>query len=128
MVNLLFNEKNIEAGEKLLKLLDSSNVNVDAALWFYFDDVENWKLILSLPDFIRLGPKIAYKQVQKAINRLGNEINISLNDIAILKPNSPLLNLLKTAIGTSTGIAHIRFSNNIVNGQLIKDSYIYRLK
>lgn len=126
VVNLL-NEKNIEAGQKLLNQLDKSNIKVDAALWFYFEDIESWKLIIALPDLSKFGPKMAYKEVQKAINKLGTEIDISLNDVAISKPDSSLLNLFKIAIKTSTGIHNIRFSNNIINGHLIKDSYIYRL-
>ena len=52
---------------------------------------------------------------------------ISLDDIAVSKPKNPLLKLLKIAIKTGPAISGIRFTNNVINGQLIKDAHIYRL-
>lgn len=124
---MTLSEERIKAGENLLRQLDAADVHVDAALWFYFPDNENWKLILSLPRFIKQGPKLAYRRVQKALSKLGDDFAISLYDVSIAKPNDPLFQLLKTATKTGPGISHIRFSNNVINGQLIEDVLIYRL-
>jgi len=127
MVTTTLDDELIKSGKELLKQLDTANVFVDAALWFYFSDIENWKLILSLPDLIKQGPKVAYKEVQKALIALGENLALSLDDIAISKPDVPLLQLLKVAIRTGPDISHIRLSKNVINGQLIEDAYIYRL-
>lgn len=130
MVNMTLDERLITDGEKLLQQLDSSQTKVDAALWFYFSDIASWKLLLSLPDLIGKGPKAAYQKVQAAFSELarkGIDISFALNDVAIAQPSSPLLRLLRVAIRTGSEISGIRFANNVINGQLIEDAYIYRL-
>lgn len=127
MVSMSLNEEWISAGEKLLRHLDETHVKVDAALWFYFADRETWKLLLSLPTEIQHGPKAAYEKVQKALFALGKEVTISLSDISIARAGDPLLKLLRLGIKTRKGISRIRFSKNVINGQLIEDALIYRL-
>ncbi len=117
----------MKGGENLLRELDAASVNVDSALWFYFPEEGIWKLLLSFPDVEKKGPKAAYARVQKALSKLGEGPAPPLDDVALAKPNSPLLRLLKVAIRTGPGISGIRFSNNVVDGQLIPDAYIYRL-
>jgi hypothetical protein len=127
MVGTILSDKLIKGGEELLKQLDSADVVVNAALWFYFSEADNWKLLISLPTLIPKGPKTAYREVQKALSRVGGEWALSLKDVAIAKPDAPLLRLLRFGVRTGHGINHIRFSRNVINGQLIEDAYIYRL-
>jgi len=127
MVESVLNEKLIAAGKQLVEQLDAAGITADAALWFRFSDIEAWKLLISLPELIKQGPKSAYRELQKALAKLGEDFPISLNDIAVAKADSPLLRLLGTAVKTGPGISQIRFSSNVVNGQFIEDALIYRL-
>jgi hypothetical protein len=126
MVINTINDRLIKSGEILLKQLDSERVVVDAALWLFFPDMQNWKLLLSFPDLIHKGPKAAYEIVQGVLSRI-QDVAFSLDDIVIAKPDASILNLMRMAINTDPGIGGVRFSNNVINGQLIQDSYIYRL-
>jgi len=128
MVAMSLSSGQIKAGETLLRRLDADGIKVDAALWFYFPDKENWKLVLSLPEVIRLGPKAAYKEVQRVLSSADDPVGISLVDVTVARLNSDILNLLRTAIGTGPGISQIRFSKNVINGHLIEDALIYRLQ
>jgi hypothetical protein len=121
-------EAMIEGGKRLLMELDAENVHADGAFWYYFDDQKFWKLMLALPGLEKHGPKAAYKKVQSAIERMPGEHALSLEDVAILKPTSPLYGLLRVAIRTGPGISGVRFSENVVNGHLITDAFIYRLQ
>lgn len=127
MVAMILNEEQIDAGEELLKRLDSANVQVAAALWFYFPEFDDWKLLLSLPRLIKQGPQAAYREVQKCLSKPGQQFALSLDDVSIAKLNAPLIQLLKSAIKTGPGISRIRFSKNAVGRQWIEDSLIYRL-
>lgn len=117
----------IDGGEALLKRLDAAKLKVDAALWFFFPEEGFYKLLLSMPDLEAQGPKSAYEKVQKEMARLGDERTFSLDDVTINKPRSQLLKVLRSAIRTRKGINSIRFSNNVIQGMLISDAYIYRL-
>lgn len=117
----------INGGINLIEELDSSGIKVDGALWFYFPEEGFWKLMLSFPDIEKIGPKSSYTKVQKALSKLEKKEGLSLDDVALAKPNAPLMHLLKVAVRTGPGISRIRLSNNVINGQLISDAYIYRL-
>jgi hypothetical protein len=125
-VIITLEDRLIKSGALLIRQLVSETIMIDAALWLYFPDVQKWKLLLSFPDLVRQGPKAANKTVQRVLSKI-DDIAFSLDDVAISEPDAPVLNLLRTAINTSTGISGIRFSNNVINGQFIQDAYIYRL-
>ena len=125
---LTLTDELIEGGALLLKEPDAAHVTVDAAFWFYYPEQDIWKLVLSLPTVVKRGPRAAYSKIQKAIAKFGNKHLLTLNDIAIAKIGAPIVRILQSAIRTGPGISGIRFSNNVINGQLISDAYIYRLQ
>ena len=127
MVATTLTDQLISGGGNLIKELDSSGIYVDGALWLYFPEEGFWKLMLSFPDIEKEGPKFFYEKVQKALSKLTEKDSLSLDDVALAKPNAPLMRLLKMTIHTGSGISGIRFSNNVINGQLIPDAFIYRL-
>jgi hypothetical protein len=127
MVSNTLTEEQIKAGEALIKEADASKMKIEAALWFYFQDQESWKLMLSIKGLEQEGPKSVYNKLQKIIVKAKIKENLTLSEIALAKPKAPLLDLLKIAVHTRPGISGIRFTGNVINGQLIPDAYIYRL-
>ena len=123
--NTLTNEM-IQFGNDFISLLDKKKFSIDAALWFYYPNIYQWRLILSMPEVNVKGPKVAYQKIQNALKKLDFG-KISLQQIHILDMSDPLIMLLKSAIKTGKGISGIRFTQNTINGILIEDAYIYRL-
>lgn len=126
MVATTLTQNLIDDGENLLGKLDASGIRIDAALWFYFPESGFWKLMLAFPTVEKEGPKAAYSAIQKVLTKMGEKA-LDLGDIAITNPRAQLLSLLKKFIRTGNGVSGIRFSNNVIDGQLISDAYIYRL-
>lgn len=119
----------IKEGEALVQALDSAGVSPDAALWFYFPDISAWKLLLAEVKVGPEGPRESYRTIQRTLNRLRNQLaHLSLQDVALVKPDAPPVKLLAQVITTGSGIGGIRFSRNVINGTLIEDAYIYRLR
>jgi hypothetical protein len=52
---------------------------------------------------------------------------IPLKDVTVIDSNDSLISLLRVAIKTGDGMSGIRFTNNVINGALIEDAYIYRV-
>ena len=127
MVASTLTEEQIKAGEALIKAGDTSDLRIDSAFWFYFQDQETWKLMLSVKGVETTGPKSIYNKLQKLITKTIIAEQLTLSEVALVKPKAPLLSLLRTAIKTGPGISGIRFTGNVINGQLIPDAYIYRL-
>jgi hypothetical protein len=118
----------IKSGERLIKRLDQSNSNVEAALWFFSQDEKIWKMIIISPLVKTEGPRNYYKRILKA-NKTADESEalISLNDISADDTSNPLFNLFNKTVSTGNKITGIRLSKNTVNGTFIDDSYVYRI-
>lgn len=128
MVTKDISKESIDSGKKLLEELDRANVNVDAAFWFFFSDASDWKLVFSLPQEIKNGPKKAYAVIQKAYSKIGENLpGLDINDVLLMMKDNSLIDILKTIIRTGPGISQIRLSQNMVNGTLIEDAIMYRL-
>lgn len=118
----------INAGATLVRKLDERGSAPDAAFWLYSPDQQVWKLVLVDVKVGKIGPREAYREVQETLADTPEIRALTLDDVSIAKPDSPILKLLRTAIHTGPSISGIRFKNNVINGTLIEDAYIYRLK
>ncbi|MBZ5556854.1 MAG: hypothetical protein LAO77_06205 [Acidobacteriia bacterium] len=129
MVETQLTPELIQEGAALIEGLDRAGVSPDAALWFYFPDISAWKLVLAEVKVGPEGPREVYRSVQKTLQTLRNQVtHMSLDDVALAKPDAPFIRLLAQTIATGPGISGIRFTGNVINGTLIEDAYIYRLR
>ncbi len=128
MVETILSKEMMELGAVFVRKLDEHGLRPDAALWLYFPEEEQWKLIISNSDVAKVGPKEIYRKIQEILAKYADEISeLSLDDVALSKPDAPIISLLRIAIKTGPGISGIRFKNNVINGTLIEDAYIYRM-
>jgi hypothetical protein len=113
----------IEDGAKLLQRLDERGVPVRAAAWF--DDPEKmaWKLVIVTSLASSPGPLEAYMQIQHAMN--GLNLNIALDDIVVMSPNSRKFEDFKRSMeGVAKGaLLHPKDSSE---GVAFDDAYVYR--
>ena len=129
MVETRLTQDLIREGARLVEKLDQLGVSPDAAFWLYLADTGSWKLYLAETSVAARGPRQAYKQIQRTLHALRNEVtHLSLNDIAVAESDAPLVALLSSAISTGPGISGLRFSRNVIKGVAIDDAYIYRLR
>lgn len=119
----------VTAGKNLINYLDKSEIGISSAFWFYMEDSEKWRLILSSPKVKSDGPKKVYLEIQKCIEELGKEGTIiNLRDISVVEQEHSLIKLISKGIITGDGISEIRFSRNTINGHYIEDAMIYRIQ
>lgn len=129
MVTTTLTKEMIEAGASLLKKLDDKGVQPDAAFWFYFPDIQQWKLVLAEVKLGSTGPREIYSRIQEVLSQFTQELkDLSLDSITLAKPDAPIVSLLRVAIKTGPAITGIRFTNNVISGVVIEDAYIYRLQ
>ena len=128
MVDKTLTREMIAAGKRLLEVLDEEGINPAAALWFYYPEYERWKLLIAEYEVGSTGPMNLYRQIREVLEARRDELpDLQLFDVVLVKPDEPLLRLLRQAIGTDTRVSGIRFKNNVVNGTVIEDTYVYRL-
>jgi len=128
MVGAALTPQLIEEGAELLQALDASGLTPDAAFWFYFSDINAWKLVLAEMRVGPDGPREVYKQVQRTLDALSDTIkSFSLADVVVAKPDAAVVSVLKRALRVERNAGGVRFSQNVIDGVLIEDAYIYRL-
>jgi len=127
MVAKTLTDKMVRSGAELVRRLDDRGVRPDAAFWLYLPELDEWKLVLAEAKLSTQGPRAAYEEFQKALAQKPELESMSLDLVALAKPDAPLVRLLGSAIRTGEGISGIRFTNNVINGTVIEDAYIYRL-
>jgi hypothetical protein len=117
----------IDEGERLIRALDKASIDLDAALWFYDADSEEWRLLLASPTLQQKGPQRAYATVQAALSGIPHRA-LALSNISVVSPDDVLIKALRMAIRTGPGITGIRFTHNTINHIFIEDAYIYRVQ
>lgn len=118
----------IKSGELLIAALDKLNLLVKGAFWLLLPDQHVWRLFIASPEVRLHGPKAVYRKVVAALQKLPAEVTpIGTKDISVVEDKNPLLLMLRSAVSTGPGISGIRFSKNVINGQLIEDAYLYRV-
>jgi hypothetical protein len=128
MVAETLTKEMIESGGVLVRKLDEQGFQPAAAFWLYDPDLRRWKLIIVEVKLGVVGPKKIYKKIQDVISVSKEDMpDISLDLVTLTKPDAPIVILLKKAVRTEPGVGGIRFTNNVVNGTVIEDAYIYRL-
>jgi hypothetical protein len=129
VVKETLSESMIKAGAVLTRTLDSLDLPVTASMWFFFPEENQWRLLLSSPYVVKEGPKRTYRLVQEALSKLPVDApKIILQDIVVTDESHPIISLMRIAVKTGDGIGGVRFSKNVINGQIIEDAYIYRLQ
>jgi outer membrane PBP1 activator LpoA protein len=127
MVEANLTKELIDAGARLVKKLDEGGLAPDVAFWLYSPEEQTWKLLLVEVKLAKKGPKAAYSEVQKILAKYAHELeNIKLDDLVLEKPDARIVELIRKAVRTGPTVSGIRFKNNVVDGTLIDDAYIYR--
>jgi hypothetical protein len=118
----------ISAGAEFAQHLQNSQFITDGLLWLYSPENNFWRFVIVSSEVRTRGPKKVYQDVRAVLSSIPeNEQRIPFDSIIVLDSHDPLILLLRTALTTGQGISGIRFSQNVINGVLIDDAYIYKL-
>lgn len=118
----------VDEAINLISTLDNSSFTIDSALWFYFIDADEWRLLIATPIVDKIGTLETYKKFIEFIKDNKIFVHTPIRKLTVVSPNDPLIRLLKMAIRTGPTISRIRFQNNIINNTQIEDALIYRLQ
>jgi len=127
----------LDAGKLLLELLDEDkkNIPITAAFWLLDSENRTWRYILASPIVDTEGPLRAYKIIHKIVRtynestrHYGEPARLTLQDITVVSPDEPVVDLLRTAVKTPPiSISPVHFAGNSINNAFIDDAYIYRM-
>jgi hypothetical protein len=118
----------IAAGEHLVRRMDETGLRPDAAFWLHDPESGTWSLVLAEMKVKTGGARSFYATLRSELADAPEIGTLTIADITAVPPDHPLVRLLRSALTTGPGISGIRFSNNVINGILVDDAYVYRLR
>lgn len=113
----------------LITKLDEVGTSPTFAAWYYYDDADEWRLLIASPALDPLLQKqeaVAYRKVIEALSST-SPAALNLSDLKLVATNYQLLQALKFLVGTGPqGIARAHFKDCTMNGIFIKELVILR--
>ena len=122
-------ESQISDAVALVQKLDARGDSPSLAAWYFYDDANEWRLIMAGPSFdsaLQKQEPIAYQKIVEAMAKL-SLLAISVSDIKLVNSKSPLVSAIRMMIGTDPkGIARAHFIATTINGIFIKEMIVLR--
>lgn len=119
-------ESQVADSISLVGSLDAQGDQPSAAVWYYFPDAEEWRLLIAGPRFDALLPKEAYGRVVEALNK-AQVSSVSIGQIKIVRTGDPMLNAVRVLMTTSpNAIVRAYFRDNRVKDVFIKEMLVLR--
>lgn len=120
------NREMIDAGKALIQRLDANEKDISDAIWVYYAEAKDRRLMLATPIVKTKGPLSAYKMVQSVLRRYTDEFPLlDLQDITVMAPDNRVLEPFRIALKKS-GTPAARLSRTTLGGRYIDDAYVYR--
>jgi hypothetical protein len=114
---------------ELVKNLDHSGANPALVAWYFYEDADEWRLLIAGAEFDKYLPKneaLAYQIIAEAISSSDVQ-SLSISLVKVVESNSTLPKAIGFLVGTPPdGIIQANFSDTTLNGIFIKDMIILR--
>jgi len=123
-----FSQEMLLAGESLIKRLDETDSQVQAAFWILDAEDKTWKLTIVSPLVESEGPKSYYRRIDN-INESAkaDEYVIALHDINVSDTDNRIVKAMKRSMLGNSILGNNRFGRNTLGGVYIEDMYLYRM-
>ena len=121
-------ESQIADSIALINSLDEAD-KPSIAIWYYFSDAGEWRLLIAGQSFDALLPKDearAYQKIAEALNK-AQLSSLTMSEIKLVRTDYPLLKATSRLIKTpADAIVRAHFKDTSVNGTFIKEMLILR--
>jgi len=116
------------AGESLIKRLDETDAQVQAAFWLQDAEDKTWKLTIVSPLVGSVGPRNYFRRIN-TINESAkpDEDVIALHDISVSNIDNRIVKAIKRSVLGNTILESNRLGRNTLGGVYIEDMYLYRI-
>jgi len=114
---------------ELVKTLDQSQSNPTFVVWYFYEDADEWRLLIAGPVFDQYLPRqeaLAYQKISEAISSIDLQ-SVSISIIKIIRSDDALPKVLSFLVGTPPdGVVQANFSDTTLNGIFIKEMVVLR--
>ncbi len=122
-------EGKVAEAAALVRELDSRGDSPSAAVWYFYDDAEQWQLLLAGQTFDPLLPAqepLAYRKVADAMNALTLS-SLWISEVKVVSSEYPILKALRRLLRTpAEALTSAYFTDTTIDGLFIKEMVILR--
>ena len=116
----------IERVSELLEVLERAKLKVGVALWVYFSEYEDWRLVLSARHFDSLDIRDAYRSLHDSLNAAGFTPE-NTPPMMILPTTEPFIRELRRLFGKTRSVQGMRLGGQMIGDRFVEDAYVYRI-
>jgi hypothetical protein len=122
----ILGNKALDDGERLVSKLENRGMRVTAALWRFLEDELIWRLVIASPCVDSNGALRGYMDVMKALEELGDSVQLTVSDVSVISPISRDFRDLRRAI-EAAGMDRVAGRQALSpEGITFEDFYTYR--
>ena len=118
-----------EDSTSLIQRLDSQDFSPSFAVWYYYQDAQDWRLLLGGQGIDGLLPKqeaLAYQKISESLSELELR-SLSISLVKVIRTQEALPQAIKTVIGTaSDSVGQAHFLHTTINGIFIEEMIVIR--
>jgi hypothetical protein len=116
-------ERDVKLGDQIIGVLTAAGIQIEDALWVYYPQVEEWRLVLSTPLVDQKGSRDSYLQILNTLKKAGILEDLPLRRMSTFSPRDPVLRNMRAAFGLP-GPSGFR-SGARVGNYAFDEAYIY---
>lgn len=129
MGNKILVDKNVKDGLRLIEYLKQDNFPINGAFWKLKTETNEWKLFIITKLVEEKGPLKIYTKIDNILESHKDEIDISLDEIIVIKPLDKLAKIYRGIIKTSPKpLKEFGISGGAFDSMYFEDLYIYKVK
>jgi len=117
-------EIDIDGGERLINALEESGLHIQVAMWLYFPEPEEWRLVFATPMVDRKGPLKVYTFIQSILNNIVPALDIPLRYITVMSSKDKLTKALHKNF---QGMKNSHLRKSFLDGIYIEEAFIYKV-
>jgi hypothetical protein len=114
----------IDVGRRIVAALTRAAIPVSVYLWAFIPQLQEWQLMIATPLVDTKGPRAAYGEVDRALQREGILDEVPLRRIFLKSPNDKVLKSLERESRAVPKEA-FRVVNEQIGADFVEDAYLY---
>jgi hypothetical protein len=125
-------ETQITDAVELVRRLDKGGLSPTSAVWYYYSDTDEWRLLIAGSAFDGLLPRdeaLAYQKIAEILGDPAQQAlgSIGIADVKVVRTDDAIVRILRSLVKTSqNGLVRAHFTNTRINSVFVAEMFVLR--
>lgn len=117
----------LATGEKILEILDHSDLEITLAMWLRLPEYDDWRFALSSRRLDSVKSARAYGLIHDALDQAGFPLEHTPT-LMIFKMTDPFVRTARCIFGKTRSVEGMRLGGQMVGDRFVDDGIVYRIR